>query len=102
MWWTCCLVTDQEPEPVGSIAEVHEQVAGLLSDPGPARVGGDAGDVHVAAAVRDHHKNVEAAAQDHGVGVGEVDREDRVGVHGQELLPGRPGAAGSRIESGAL
>ena len=54
-------VTDQEPEPVGSIAEIHEQVAGLLSDPGPGRVGGDPGDVHVAAAVLDHQENVEAA-----------------------------------------
>jgi hypothetical protein len=26
-------VADQEPEPVGSVAEVHEQVAGLLDDP---------------------------------------------------------------------
>jgi len=54
-------VMDQEPQPVGSIVEVHEQVAGLLSDPGPGRVGGDPGDVHVAAAVLDHHEDVEAA-----------------------------------------
>ena len=35
-------VADQEFEPVGVVAEVHEQVAGLLGDPGPGRVGGDA------------------------------------------------------------
>jgi hypothetical protein len=28
-------VTDQEPEPIGSITEIHQQVAGLLGDPGP-------------------------------------------------------------------
>src|SRR4051812_38802194 len=28
-------VTDQEPEPVGAVAEVHQQVAGVLGDPGP-------------------------------------------------------------------
>jgi hypothetical protein len=54
-------VTDQQPESVGSIVEVHEQVAGLLGDPVPGRVGGDPGDVHVAAVVLDHHEDVEAA-----------------------------------------
>ena len=41
-------VADQEPEPVGAFAEVHEQVAGLLGDPGAGGVGGDPGEVHVA------------------------------------------------------
>jgi hypothetical protein len=54
-------VTDQEPESVGAVAEVHEQVAGLLSDPGRGGVGGDPGDVHVAAVVLDHHEDVETA-----------------------------------------
>ena len=72
-------VADQEPESVGAIAEVHEQVAGLLGDPGPGRVGGDPGEVHAAAFMLDHHQDVEAAQED-GVDVGEVDREDRVGL----------------------
>ena len=42
---------------------------------------GDPGDVHAAAAVLDHHEDVEAA-QEHGVDVGEVDRENRVGLRG--------------------
>jgi hypothetical protein len=50
---------------------------------------GDPGDVHAAAAVFDHDEYVEAA-QEEGVDVGEVDREDRVGLRGQELSPGRP------------
>ena len=28
-------VADQEPEPVGAVAEIHEDVAALLGDPGP-------------------------------------------------------------------
>ena len=39
-------VADQEPEPVGPLAEIHQQVAGLLSHAGPGGVGGDPGDVH--------------------------------------------------------
>ena len=34
-------VADQEPEPVGVLAEVHEQVAGLLGDPPAGGMGGD-------------------------------------------------------------
>jgi hypothetical protein len=44
--------------------------------------------VHAAAAVLDHHQDVEPAEED-GVDVGEVDREDRVGLCRQELSPGR-------------
>jgi hypothetical protein len=49
-------VADQEPGSFGLVAEVHEQVAGLLGDPGAGGVGGDAGEVHAAAAVLDHHE----------------------------------------------
>ena len=34
-------VTDQEPKLLGAVAKVHEQVAGLLSDPDAGGVGGD-------------------------------------------------------------
>ena len=54
-------VADQEPEPIGAIAEVQQQVAGLLGDPGAGGVAGDPRDVHVAAVVLDHDENVEAA-----------------------------------------
>src|SRR6185312_5646283 len=88
-------------EPDGAVAEVHEKVAGLLGDPGAGGVGGDPGDVHAAAAVLDHDEDVEAA-QAHGVDVGEVDGEDRVGLRGQELSPGRSGPSGRGIESRVL
>ena len=37
-----------------------------------------------------------------GVDVGEVDREDRVGLRGQKLAPGRLGPSRSRIETRSL
>jgi hypothetical protein len=69
-------------------------------DPGAGGVGGDPGEVH-AAAMLDHDQDVEAAQED-GVDVGEVDREDRVSLRGQELSPGRPGPSRGGIETGFL
>jgi hypothetical protein len=48
-------VTDEEFEPGGVFAEVHEQVAGLLGGPCPGGAGGDAQDVH-AAGLDLHHE----------------------------------------------
>jgi hypothetical protein len=53
-------VTDQKPEPLGAVAELHQQVAGLLGHPAGGGMGGDPGDVHAAAAVLDHHQDIEA------------------------------------------
>jgi hypothetical protein len=64
-------------------------------------VGGDPGDVHAAAAVLDHHQDVEAAQED-GVDVGEVDGEDRVGLRGEELSPGWSGPLRGGIDAGGL
>ena len=94
-------VADQEPELLGAVAEVHQQVAGLLGDPGAGGVGGDSGEVHASAAVLDDDEDVEAAQED-GVDVGEVDGEDGVGLRGQELSPGRTGPSGRGIESRGL
>jgi hypothetical protein len=86
-------VLDQESEVVGAVAEVHQEVAGLLGDPVAGGVGGDPGDVDAAGGVLDDDQDVEPA-EDDGVDVGEVDGEDRVGLGGEELLPRRPGPAG--------
>ena len=51
--------------------------------------------------VLDYHEDVEAA-QEVGVDVGEVDREDRVSLRGEELPPGRPGPSRSGIEASVL
>ena len=94
-------VADQEPELFGLVAEVHQEVAGLLGDPRPGRMGGDPGEVHAAAPVLDHDQDVEATQEDR-VDMGEIDRENRVSLRGQELLPGRPGPSWSGIETGSL
>jgi hypothetical protein len=47
--------------------------------------------------VLDHDEDVEAAQED-GVDVGEVDREDGVGLRGQELSPGRTGPSWRGIQ----
>jgi hypothetical protein len=90
----------REPELLGAVAEVDQQVAGLLGDPSAGGVGGDSSEVYAAAAVLDHHEHIEAAQED-GVDVGEVDREDRVGLRGQELAPGRSGPARSGVDARA-
>jgi hypothetical protein len=64
-------------------------------------MGGDPGDVHAAAPMLDHDQDVEATQEDR-VDMGEVDREDRVSLRGQELLPGRPRSSWSGIETGSL
>jgi hypothetical protein len=51
--------------------------------------------------VFDHDEDVEAA-QEHGVDVGEVDRNDRAGLRGEELSPGRSGPSRRQIEPSAL
>jgi len=72
-----------------------------VSDPGPGRVGGDPRDVHAPGAVLDEDQGVEAS-EEHGVDVGEVDGEDRLGLRGEELFPGRPGPARRWIYSGGV
>ena len=94
-------VADQEPELLGAVTEVDQQVAGLLDGPGAGGMGGDPGEVDAAAAVLDHHEHVEAAQED-GVDVGEVDREDCLGLRGEELTPARPGPVRGGIDPGDL
>jgi hypothetical protein len=69
------------------VAEVHEQVAGLLGGPGAGGVGGDAQDVHGPGVDLYHEQDVQALQED-GVNVQEVAREDPGGLGGEELPPG--------------
>ena len=94
-------VADQEPKLGGAVAEVHQQVAGLLDYPSAGRAGGDPGEVHATATVLDHHEYVQAAEQD-GVDVGEVDRKDRMGLRGEELSPGRADRLGAGSRSAVV
>ena len=87
-------ISDQEPDGGRELAEVHQEVARCLGCPRAVGVGGDAGQVNAAGAVLDDDQGVDAAEQ-HRVHVDEVGPDDAAGLRGQELLPGRPRAAGA-------
>ena len=64
-------------------------------------MGGDPAGVHAAAAVLDHHQDIETAQEDR-VDVREVDREDRLGLGGEKLSPGRTGPQRGGIDADVL
>ena len=87
-------VADEEPEASVGVVEVHQQVAGLLGEPGAGGVGGDAQDVHPPGGVLDDEEDVEAAQGD-GVEVEQVAGEDGVGLRSRncaQVGPARRGA----------
>ncbi len=94
-------VMDEELEAASLVLEVHEQVAGLLGHPLAGGVGGYPGQVHAAGAVLDEEQHVQAAQED-GVDVEEVRREDRRGLPAQERPPGQPGPRLCGADAGVL
>ena len=70
-------VADEEPEPRGVLAEVHDEVAGLLGGPGPVGMRGHAQDVQVAVADLEHEQDVEPPQRHRAVDVEEVDSQVR-------------------------
>jgi hypothetical protein len=84
-------VTDQEPEPAGALAEVHEQVAGLLGSPASGRMGGNAQDVH-GPGLHLHDEQDVHTPQQHGIDMQEVAGQDAGRLAGQELPQGQQGA----------
>jgi hypothetical protein len=92
-------VAEQEPEVVGSLVEAHQQVPGLLRHPVTGRVPRDSDDVDLAGGELDEEQHVDPL-QPHGIDGEEVARQDRVGLGGQELLPGGSGPAGCRVDAG--
>ena len=85
---------------LAGVVEVHEQVAGLLGQPGAGGVGGDAEDVHAAGGVLDDEERVQPVQGD-GVEVEQVAGEDRVRLGPQELGPGWSGSPGRGVDAGA-
>ena len=83
------------------MTQVHQEVTRGLRCPGTIRMRGDASEMSPASAVLDHDQCVDAAQQ-HRVHVDEVDGDDAEGLGGQELLPGRAGAAGRGIDPGIM
>jgi hypothetical protein len=94
-------VADHELDLTPLVAEVHEEVAGLLGGPFPGGIQGDAEDADPPGRVLDY-------SQDVGLGaVEQVDREeiagqDRLGLGAQELWPGRPGLSPGGIDAAGL
>ena len=66
------------------LAEVHQQVAGLLGGPFPGRVQGDAEDADAPGRVLDHGQDVGLGAVEQVDGE-EVAGQDRLGLGAQEL-----------------
>jgi hypothetical protein len=81
--------------------QVHEQVPGLLDDPGLDRVLRGAQDPDAPAAVLDHCKDVCLRAIEQVSGE-EVKRQDPLRLGSQELRPLRAVPAGRRVDPGVL
>ncbi len=64
-------------------------------------MGGDARQVHAPGVMLDEEQHVQAA-QEYGIDVEEVGREDRLGLGGQERLPGLAMLPGSGINAASL
>jgi hypothetical protein len=96
-----CAVPDQELNGICALAEAHQQVARRLCRPLAVGVGGDACEVNAAGAVLNDDQGIDAP-EEHGIHVHEVGRQDAAGLRLQELLPGRAGAAGRRVEPGIM
>src|ERR1017187_2354747 len=77
-------VADHELDPVRLLAEVHDQVAGLLGGPFPGRMQGDSEDADAPGGVLDHGQDIGLGAVQQ-VGREEVARQDRFSLKAQEL-----------------
>jgi hypothetical protein len=69
------------------LAEVHDEVAGLLRGPGSVGMCGYAQHVQAAVADLEHEQHVEPPHRDRAVDVEDVDREHAGGLGAQELPP---------------
>jgi hypothetical protein len=81
-------VPDEEPERLDPVAEIHDEVAGLLGGPGSGRIGRHAQDVH-APSVHLHDEQDVQPLQHDRVHTEEVASQQTVGLSAQERPPGR-------------
>jgi hypothetical protein len=86
------VVARQKPDRAEPGAGVGGEIPGLLGGPVSGGVGGDAGDVESSGGVFKEDEDVEPVFQC-GVDVEEVNRDDGVGLAGEELPPGRAATA---------
>ena len=94
-------VVQHELDPRPGIFQVHEQVPGLLHDPGLDGVLGGAEDPDAAGAVLDDGQHIDPGAVEQ-VGGEEVQRQDPLRLRPQEPGPARAVPAGRRIDPRAL
>jgi hypothetical protein len=80
-------VADQEPERGDPVAEIHEQVPGLLGGPRAVGVSGHAEDVHAPGLYFHDEQHVEALEKDR-VDVEEIARQQAAGLRPEECAPG--------------
>ena len=94
-------VADHELDPVRLIAEVLEEVAGLLRGPVPGWMQRDSEDADAQGGVLDHGQDVDLGAVEQVDGE-EVACQDRLGLAAQELRPGWPGPPRRRVDAVGL
>jgi hypothetical protein len=94
-------VPDQEPEGRCAVAEVHQEIAPLLSNPGSARVRGDSEEVYGAGGVLYEEQDIKSLEQQR-VDIEEVRGQNAPGLHAQELSPAQPVAARCGVDTGSL
>ena len=85
-------VADDELDLMRLLAQVHDQVAGLLGGPFPGWMQGDSEDADAPGCVLYHGQDV-ALGTAGQVGGEEVAGQDRLGLGAQELRPGRSASA---------
>jgi hypothetical protein len=94
-------IPDQQRQACHTVAEVHQEIARLLSDPGTGGVGGDAEEVDAAGGVL-HDEQHRQPVQQHRVNAVEVGGEDAVCLGGQKLSPDGAAAAWCGVEAGSI
>src|ERR1039457_1892111 len=94
-------VADHESDPVRLVADIHDQVAGLLGGPFPGGMQRDPENPDAPAGVLDHGQDVSLGAIEK-VGCEEVARQDRLGLRAQEQRPGWPAPPRRGIDAGIL
>src|SRR5215211_1734759 len=91
-------IPDQKAHRPRTLRQSPSELTGLLGDPGAARVGRAAAEMHPAAAELDEEEHVQPL-QGNGLDREEVDGEHAVRLRPQELAPGEPGAHAGRPQT---
>ena len=94
-------IADHELDPVRLLAEIHDQVAGLLGGQRPGGMQSDPEDADAPGGVLDHGQDVSLGAVQQARGE-EIARQDRLGLGAQELQPGKVCSSRRGVDPGVL